>query len=98
MVLRVQAGSPAYEQGLNAGDEIVAINNMRATKEFFDARLAEKQPGDLISLTIFRFDDLRTLPIKLGQAKEGNYRIRAVEKPSDQQRRIYQAWLAGRSR
>ena len=98
MVLRVQAGSPAYDQGLNAGDEIIAINNMRATKEFFDARLAEKQPGDVISLTIFRFDDLRMLPIKLGQSKEGTYRIRVIEKPSDQQRRIYQAWLAGRSR
>jgi predicted metalloprotease with PDZ domain len=97
MVLRVYAGSPAYDQGLNAGDQIVALNNMRVTKEFFDARLAEKRPGDVINLTIFRFDDLRNLPIKLGENKEGAYRIRPIESPNSQQRRIYESWLRTRS-
>jgi S1-C subfamily serine protease len=32
MVRRVYAGSPAYEQGLNAGDQIVALDNMRVTR------------------------------------------------------------------
>lgn len=93
MVKRVYAGSPAYEQGLNAGDEILALNNMRATKEFFDARIAEKRPGDLITLTIFRFDDLNTLSIKLGRSPNGPYRIVAVEKPTIEQQRTYQSWL-----
>ena len=95
MVRRVYAGSPAYEQGLNAGDQILAVNNMRATKEFFDARIAEKRPGDLITLTIFRFDDLRTLPIKLGPSSHGPYRIVAVDKPTPEQQRVYQSWLHG---
>lgn len=93
MVRRVYAGSPAYEQGLNAGDQIVALNNMRATKSFFDARLAEKRAGDVITLSIFRFDDLSTVMIKLGQNKEGTYRILPVANPTEQQKRIYQAWL-----
>jgi predicted metalloprotease with PDZ domain len=93
MVKRVYAGSPAYEQGLNAGDQILAVNNMRATKEFLDARIAEKHSGDLITLTVFRFDDLSTLPIKLGRTPNGPYRIVAVEKPTTEQQRIYQAWL-----
>src|SRR5215217_3787140 len=43
MVRRVYAGSPAYEQGLNAGDQIVAMDNMRVTtRDFFNARIAEK--------------------------------------------------------
>lgn len=42
IVRRVHAGSPAYEQGLNTGDQIIALNNVRVTKEFFDARMAEK--------------------------------------------------------
>ncbi len=75
MVRRVYAGSPAYEQGLNAGDQIVAMDNMRVTRDFFNARMAEKKPGDLINLTIFRFDDLSTLLIKLGERREGTYRI-----------------------
>jgi len=93
MVKRVYAGSPAYDQGLNTGDQILALNNMRATKEFFDARLAEKRPGDLIMLTIFRFDDLSTLQVKLGRSPHGSYRIVAVEKPTPDQQRVYQSWL-----
>ncbi len=47
MVTRVLEGSPAYVQGLNTGDQIVAFDNMRVTKDFFDARLAEKRQGNL---------------------------------------------------
>ena len=93
LVRRVYAGSPAYEQGLNAGDQIVALNNMRANKDFFDARLAERHPGDLLNLTIFRADDLSLLLIKLGGRVDANYRIVPIEKPSAEQKRIYQSWL-----
>jgi len=93
VVRRVYAGSPAYDQGLNTGDQIVALNNMRVTKEFFDARMAEKKPGELINLTIFRFDDLSTLLIKLGGRTEGTFRIVRVGNPTELQNRIYQSWL-----
>lgn len=93
VVRRVNAGSPAYEQGLNAGDEIVALDNMRATKDFFNARLAEKKPGDLITLTIFRFDDLSTLLIKLGERREGTYRIVQLPAQTEAQKRVYKSWL-----
>lgn len=93
VVTQVYAGSPAYEQGLNTGDQIIALNNMRVTKEFFDARIAERHPGDLINLTIFRFDDLSTLLIKLGGRTDGTYRLVTLETPTDVQRRIYRSWL-----
>ncbi|MGI9168530.1 MAG: M61 family metallopeptidase [Pyrinomonadaceae bacterium] len=93
MVRRVYAGSPAYDQGLNTGDQILALDNRRVTKEFFDARLAEKRPGELANLTIFRFDDLRSLPVKLGAFIDAPYRIVQLATPSDEQRRIYQSWL-----
>jgi predicted metalloprotease with PDZ domain len=95
MVRRVYAGSPAYEQGLNSGDQVVALDNMRANKDFFDARMAEKRPGQLVNLTIFRFDDLRILPIKLGGRIPPTYQIVQVANPSEEQRKIYQSWLAG---
>ncbi|HVQ37878.1 MAG TPA: PDZ domain-containing protein [Pyrinomonadaceae bacterium] len=93
LVRRVHAGSPAYEQGLNTGDQIVAINSMRANKEFFDARLAEKHPGELLNLTVFRFDDLSMLPIKLGGRVPPAYSIVPVANPTDEQTRIYQTWV-----
>jgi predicted metalloprotease with PDZ domain len=93
LVSRVLEGSPAYEQGLNTGDQIVALDNMRANKEFFEARLAEKRPGQLISLTIFRFDDLSAMPIKLGSMSNAAYRILELDKQTEEQRKIYRSWL-----
>jgi predicted metalloprotease with PDZ domain len=93
IVSRVYAGSAAYEQGLNTGDQILALNNMRVNKDFFDARIAEKKPGDLINLTIFRSDDLSTLLIKLGGRADATYRIVPGESSTDQQRQLYRSWL-----
>jgi predicted metalloprotease with PDZ domain len=93
MVRNVRAGAAAYEQGLNAGDQIVALDNMRVTRDTLIARLAEKKPGDLINLTIFRFDDLSTLLIKLGARTEGTYSIKALPNPTDLQKQIYRSWL-----
>jgi predicted metalloprotease with PDZ domain len=93
MVTRVYAGSPAYDQGLNTGDQIVALDNMRVTRDFFNARIAEKKPGDIINLTIFRFDDLSTLLIKLGGRSEGTYRIVPLPNQTEAQKRVYRNWL-----
>lgn len=95
MVRRVYAGSPAYDQGLNTGDQIVALDNMRVTRDFFNARMTEKRPGDLINLTIFRFDDLSTLLIRLGERSEVNYRIAPLANQTEAQKQIYKGWLAG---
>jgi predicted metalloprotease with PDZ domain len=93
MVTRVYTGSAAYDQGLNTGDQIVALDNTRVTLNFFNARIAEKKPGDLINLTIFRFDQLSTLLIKLGGRAEGTYRIVPVPSQTDAQRRMLRSWL-----
>lgn len=96
VVTHVYAGSPAYEQGLNSGDQIVALDNRRATKDFFEARLAEKKPGDLAALTVFRFDDLSLIPIRLGAISDAPYRIVVLDNPTGVQKRIYQAWIGAR--
>ena len=93
IVRRVYAGSPAYDQGLNAGDQIVAMDNMRVTKDFFNARMAEKKPGDLVNLTIFRFDDLSLLPIRLGDKRDSTFKIVPVVSPTALQKQIYASWL-----
>src|SRR6185369_10109507 len=59
----VRAGSPAYEQGLNAKDKIVALDGARVNKESFEARIAAKRSGDIVHITVFRNDDLRTIEI-----------------------------------
>jgi predicted metalloprotease with PDZ domain len=93
MVRNVRAGTPAYDQGINAGDEIVAMDGMRVNLESFDARLAEKKPGDRVTLTLFRNDDLRTFEIKLGGRAVAPYRLLPVPNPTSEQRQAYQKWI-----
>jgi predicted metalloprotease with PDZ domain len=93
IVRRVYAGSPAYDSGLNAGDQILSLDNMRVTRDFFNARLAEKKPGDLVNLTIFRFDDLSTLLIRLSDKREMTFKIVPVAAATAVQKQIHADWL-----
>ncbi|HEY0319676.1 MAG TPA: PDZ domain-containing protein [Pyrinomonadaceae bacterium] len=95
MVRNVRAGTPAYEQGISASDEIVALDGMRVNLESFDARIAEKKPGERVTITLFRNDDLRTFEIRLGGRVVAPYRIVAVPNPTSDQRQAYQKWLGG---
>lgn len=94
VVRTVPAGTPAYDQGLNAGDEIVAVDGYRATRDSLNARIADRRPGETITLTVFRADALRTLNVKLGSHTNAAYRILPLPAPSEQQRRGLQSWLA----
>jgi predicted metalloprotease with PDZ domain len=92
----VRAGSPAYEQGLNAKDKIVALDGARVNKESFEARIASKRSGDIAHITVFRNDDLRTIDIRLSATVDAPYRIVPSSSSTNEQKRIYQSWLNGR--
>ena len=89
----ITAGTPAYEQGLNTGDQIIAIDGMRASQTFLQSAIAVKKTGDKIKLTIFRFDEMRTVEITLGSRVPQSFRISPARNATEQQRQMYQAWL-----
>jgi predicted metalloprotease with PDZ domain len=93
VIKNVRAGSPAYEQGLNAKDKIVALDGARVDKETFEALIAAKRPGDTVRIIVFRFDDVRTFDIKLTGAIDAPYQIVPLSNASDPQKRIYEAWI-----
>ncbi len=93
VVRRVYSDSAAYDQGLNAGDQIVALDGMRVNQPLLLAKLGEKRPGDIINLTLFRDDDLRTMPIKLGRRAPADYRILPVKQPTIEQMKLYRVWI-----
>ena len=93
MVRNVRAGTPAYNQGVMFDDQIVALDGVRINLESWDARLAEKRPGDKIRLTIFRRENLRTLEIDLGGRVVAPYAIVPVAQPNADQQRLYTGWL-----
>ncbi|MDT5061867.1 MAG: hypothetical protein QOH63_2326 [Acidobacteriota bacterium] len=89
----VYSGSPAYDQGLNTGDQVLALDNQRVNQQSFLARLAEKRPGDTLNLTLFRDDELRTFTIKLGKRAVADYKIVPVKEPTPEQIRLYRSWV-----
>jgi predicted metalloprotease with PDZ domain len=91
----VRAGSPAYEQGLNAKDQIIALDGARVDKETFESLIAAKRPGDTVRILVFRFDNVRTFDIKLAGRVDGPYRIVPAPNAGELQRRIRRGWLGG---
>ncbi len=92
-VRSLPAGSPAYESGLNTGDQIVAVDGFRAGQTFLQTYINEKKPGDKVKFSVFRFDQLREMEVTLGGRVSPNYRIAAVENPTDRQKQLYRAFL-----
>ena len=89
----IAAGTPAYDQGLNAGDQIVAIDGYRASQARLQQYLGDRKPGDKVRLTIFRTDRLRDIDFTLGNNTHQTFSFVPVANPTDEQRRLYRDWM-----
>jgi predicted metalloprotease with PDZ domain len=89
----IPAGTPAYDQGLNTGDQIVAVDGYRASIKFLDSYLAERKPNDTIKLTLFRFDKLREITLTLGSDGRKDYAFVPLANATDQQKKLYHDYL-----
>ena len=93
LVTQVLAGTPAFRAGLNAGDELVALDGLRITPETLPLRLAERRPGDRVPLTVFRRDELVTLPLEVELVAPPRLLLRSVDNPTPAQKRLHDDWL-----
>ncbi|MBK6586701.1 MAG: PDZ domain-containing protein [Acidobacteria bacterium] len=91
----ISAGTPAYDQGLNTGDQIVAIDGYRASAQFMTSYLNEKKPNDKVKLTIFRFDKLRDVDFVLGSDKRQEYDFSVISGATEEQKKLYKQYLNG---
>ena len=92
-VRAVPAGSPAFEQGLNFNDQILAIDGYRATNAFLQSYIGQKRPGDTVKLTVFRFDRLLDLEIKLGRNERATYAFQPLANATEVQKRLYREYF-----
>jgi predicted metalloprotease with PDZ domain len=79
--------------GFRVGRDTSTKDWGRAAREFIEARVADKRPGDQLTLTVFRGDELRTFNVRLGARPAAAYRIVPLPGATEQQRRNYQTWL-----
>ncbi|HEX2203239.1 MAG TPA: PDZ domain-containing protein [Longimicrobium sp.] len=89
----VLAGSPAWRAGVNAGDELVALDGLRVGPESLSARLMEKTPGERARLAVFRRDELLTLEVEVETRPPARLALREVEDATEEARRLREDWL-----
>jgi predicted metalloprotease with PDZ domain len=90
---RVARNSPAWQAGLDAGDELLALNGIKLTAEGFSKRLNDFQAGETITLTLFSNDTLVTRQVVLGQQASGKLQLQPVKGVSGRQKAFFKAWL-----
>ncbi len=94
VVLGVTAGGPAYEQGINVNDEIIALNGFRVNSESLAARIEETPPGSRVEILISRAGKIRTIPVVTERKSPKRFSLSRVQHPSPEQKRIFEEWLA----
>jgi predicted metalloprotease with PDZ domain len=94
LVASVRSDSPAYQAGITADDELLALDGFRIDEARLHARLGEHRPGDTVTLTLFRRDQLLHVPVTLAKAPYDMLKLTRVKQPDPLQERVYQAWLA----
>jgi predicted metalloprotease with PDZ domain len=90
----VRADGPAYHAGIYAGDELLALDGVRIDEARLTARVAERRPGQTVTLSLFRRDDLLHIPLTLVAAPPDRLQITPIDAPTDAQRALYTGWLA----
>jgi len=63
-------GGPAESAGVSPGDELVALDGIRANVSGSDTRIRRYRPGDKSKLTVFRGDELLTLKLRWAEAPD----------------------------
>ncbi|QYK00431.1 M61 family metallopeptidase [Shewanella psychrotolerans] len=84
---------PAWRAGIVAGDELVAINDLKVTAKGFKQRIKDFAPGDTIKVTLFSDQRLKEVELTLAQEQSGKLVLESVAKPSLMQKAFFKAWL-----
>lgn len=93
-VQTVESGSPARDGGLHPDDDIVAIDGWQLTA---DNRLRDRldlfEPGDVVSLHVFRRQQLHELEVELGAPPPDTYEIGVKDVVESRKREWLSDWL-----
>nr|WP_160054025.1 PDZ domain-containing protein [Shewanella litoralis] len=89
----VAKNSPAWKAGLTAGDELLAVNDLKVTADAFAKRFDDFKPGDKVKLTVFSNDRLKEVSMVLGEQPKGELSIQALESVTTEQKAFFKAWL-----
>jgi predicted metalloprotease with PDZ domain len=89
----VAANSPAHFIGIDPGDELLAINNIKVGSEQLSERLKDFSEGDAIDISVFQQDELRNYSVTLAAPHPTSYEVLLKEDADMLQKRNLARWL-----
>jgi predicted metalloprotease with PDZ domain len=95
VVTEVRRETPAHAAGINAEDEILAIDEQRAPTAGLDELLRYHAPGAEVTLLVARRGRLRRIPVTLGEKPVARWRLEAAPGASRQQVEQRTRWMTG---
>jgi predicted metalloprotease with PDZ domain len=92
-VASVIAGLPGYEGGLNANDELLAIDGQKVTSATSQKLLDDLRAGQKVTLTAFRREKLMSIELTAAERPFDEYTIVENKDATDAQKRLRVAWI-----
>ena len=89
-------GSPAQRAGLSAGDVLMALGGLRATRSNIDSLLTRYATGDIVECLAFRRDELMRFEVKLATQPPLKYTLTLDEKTTRAALQLKAGWLGKR--
>ncbi len=89
----VAMDSPAQKAGISPDDELLAINGIKVTAEQLNERLKDYQANDMIQVTVFHQDVLKTVNLQLATPQPSRYEVVHIPNPTDRQMQNLVGWL-----
>jgi predicted metalloprotease with PDZ domain len=93
LVNQVKRGTPGFDAGFNAGDEILAIGEDRIPADQWSKRMEFFRPGEKVSILIARRDRLQRLDAVFGQEPPRQWTLEINPDASDAQKANRKAWI-----
>ncbi|MFN0123920.1 MAG: M61 family metallopeptidase [Blastocatellia bacterium] len=93
LVKNVLTDSPAARDGLNTGDEIVALNGRRINAASYTEFLYGLRAGAQVNVTLFRREQLLNLTLTAAPKPPDYYVITRQKETSESQRMLCKNWL-----
>ncbi|MBI4565559.1 MAG: M61 family metallopeptidase [Planctomycetes bacterium] len=96
IVTSVLEGGPAWRDGLCVGDELLAVDGLRADARNWGDLVANRKDGEKIRLTVFRRGMLKDVLVTLERRSESAIKLAKIDAPSEAQERAFERWLLGK--
>jgi len=92
LIRQLRKGTPAYVAGLDAGDEILGLNDYRVTRAGWNKRLEHYSPGAKVTLLVDRRGRLLEIPARLGRRPAKIWKLKVAEDAGMEQTQHLKNW------